>query len=63
MRLGVFTYVALQLGLLLFFLFDIFRVRLWRRKTPNLNRRTAFYVAIGVIVWIVMCTRNIMMML
>ena len=30
MRLGVFTYVALQLGLLLFFLFDIFRVGLWK---------------------------------
>ena len=61
--LVLLIYAALQLGLLLFFLFDIFRVRLWRRKTPNLNRRIAFYVAIGVIVWIAMCTRNIVMML
>jgi len=61
--LVLLIYAALQLGLLLFFLFDIFRVRLWRRKTPNLNRRIAFYAAIGVIVWIAMCTRNIVMML
>ena len=61
--LVLLIYAALQLGLLLFFLFDIFRVRLWHRKTPNLNRRIAFYVAIGVIVWIAMCTRNIVMML
>ena len=56
-------YTALQLGLFLFFLFDISRVEFWRRKASNLNGRIAFYVAIGVIVWIAMCTRSIMMML
>ena len=56
-------YTDLQLGLLLFFLFDISRVEFWRRKASNLNGWIAFYVAIGVIVWIAMCTRNIVMML
>ena len=56
-------YTALQLGLLLFFLFDILRVGLWRRKSPNLNGWIALYVAIGVIVWGAICTCNIVMML
>lgn len=63
MRLGVLTYVALQLGLLLFFLFDIFRVGWWRRKVLNLNRRIILFVVIGVIVWVAMCAHNVMMML
>ena len=63
MRLGVFTYVALQLGLLLFFLFDILRVGLWCRKSPNLNGWITFFVVLGVIVWIAICVCNIMMML
>ena len=56
-------YTALQLGLLLFFLFDVLRVGLWRRKSPNLNGWIALYVAIGVIVWGAICTCNIVMML
>ena len=64
MRLGVFTYVALQLGLLLFFLFDIFRVGLWCRKMSSLNKWVALFVVIGVIiVWGAICICNIMMLL
>ena len=64
MRLGVFTYVALQLGLLLFFLFDIFRVGLWCRKMSSLNKWVALFVVIGVIiVWGAVCAYNIVMML
>lgn len=61
--LVLLVYVALQLGLLLFFLFDILRVGLWRRKSPNLNGRIAFFVAIGVIVWVVACVYNTIMLL
>ena len=63
MRLGVLTYVALQLGLLLFFLFDIFRVGLWRRKVSNLNRWIVLSVLIGVIVWGAICVHNAMMIM
>ena len=64
MRLGVLTYVALQLGLLLFFLFDIFRVGLWCRKMSSLNKWVALFVVIGVIiVWGAICICNIMMLL
>lgn len=63
MRLGVLTYVALQLGLLLFFLFDILRVELWCRKLPNINRWIVFFTLIEVIVWGAICTCNIMMLL
>ena len=63
MRLGVLTYVALQLGLLLFFLFDILRVELWCRKSPNINRWIVFFTLIEVIVWGAICTCNIMMLL
>ena len=63
MRLGVLTYVALQLGLLLFFLFDIFRVGLWRRKSPNLNRWIIISILIEIIVWVVACVYNTMMLL
>ena len=64
MRLGVFTYVALQLGLLLFFLFDIFRVGLWCRKMLIPNKWVALFVVIGVIiVWGAVCAFNIVMML
>lgn len=57
------VYVALQLGLLLFFSFDILRVGLWRRKSPNLNGWIASFVAIGVIVWVVACVCNTVMLL
>ena len=63
MRLGVLTYVALQLGLLLFFLFDILRVGLWRRKSSNLNGWIASFIVIGVIVWIAICVYNTMILL
>ena len=63
MRLGVFTYVALQLGLLLFFLFDILRVGLWRRKSSNLNGWIASFIVIEIIVWVVACVYNTMMLL
>ena len=64
MRLGVLTYVALQLGLLLFFLFDSFRVGLWCRKMSSLNKWVALFVVIGVIiVWGAICICNIMMLL
>jgi membrane protein len=59
----LFVYTALQLGLLLFFLFDVFRVGWWRRKVLNLNRRIILFVVIGVIVWVAMCAHNVMMML
>lgn len=61
--LVLLIYAALQLGLLLFFLFDIFRVGFWRRKASNLNGRIALSVAIGVIVWVAVCAHNVMMML
>ena len=60
---ALFVYTALQLGLLLFFLFDIFRVGWWCRKVLNLNRRIILFVVIGVIVWVAMCAHNVMMML
>lgn len=60
---ALFVYTALQLGLLLFFLFDIFRVGWWRRKVLNLNRRIILFVVIGVIVWVAMCAHNVMMLL
>lgn len=63
MRIGLLVYVGLQLGLLLFFLFDILRVELWRRKSPNINRWIASFVAIGVIVWVVACVYNTIMLL
>ena len=63
MRLGVFTYVALQLGLLLFFLFDIFRVGLWCRKSQNLNRWIIISILIEIIVWVVACVYDTMMLL
>ena len=63
MRIGLLAYVALQLGLLLFFLFDIFRVGLWRRKSPNLNRWIIISILIEIIVWVVACVYNTMMLL
>ena len=63
MRIGLLVYVGLQLGLLLFFLFDILRIELWRRKSPNINRWIASFVAIGVIMWVVACVYNTIMLL
>jgi len=63
MHIGLLAYVALQLGLLLFFLFDIFRVGLWRRKSPNLNRWIIISILIEIIVWVVACVYNTMMLL
>lgn len=63
MRIGLLVYVALQLGLLLFFLFDILRVGLWRRKSSNLNGWIASFIVIGVIVWIAICVYNTMILL
>ena len=63
MRIGLIVYVALQLGLLLFFLFDILRVGLWRRKSSNLNGWIASFIMIGVIVWVAICVYNTMMLL
>ena len=63
MRIGLLVYAALQLGLLLFFLFDILRVGLWRRKSSNLNGWIASFIVIGVIVWIAICVYNTMILL
>ena len=60
----LFVYTALQLGLLLFFLFDSFRVGMWCRKMLSLNKWVALFVVIGVIiVWGAICICNIMMLL
>mgnify|MGYP000929152727 CR=1 FL=1 len=60
--LVLLVYTALQLGLLLFFLFDIFRVGWWRRKVLNLKGRIILFVVIGIIVWGAICAHNIMML-
>ena len=60
--LVLLVYTALQLGLLLFFLFDIFRVGWWRRKVLNLKGRIILFVVIGIIVWGAICAHNIVML-
>ena len=60
--LVLLVYTALQLGFLLFFLFDIFRVGWWRRKVLNLKGRIILFVVIGIIVWGAICAHNIMML-
>ena len=60
--LVLLVYTALQLGLLLFFLFDIFRVGWWRRKVLNLKGRIILFVMIGIIVWGAICAHNIVML-
>ena len=60
--LVLLVYTTLQLGFLLFFLFDIFRVGWWRRKVLNLKGRIILFVVIGIIVWGAICAHNIVML-